>query len=472
MTIRTKVVATLGPASATRETIRALIGAGCDVFRINFSHGTEAQHRALLEEVRAAEEEAREPIAVLADLCGPKIRVAPLAGDALDLAWGDRLVIQRERADGTGLRISTTLPELVDEVRPGQAILLDDGRIRLEVDESRAPREVACRVIVGGVLRSGKGINLPHTELTVSSLTEKDRADVAWIAGRAIDYVALSFVRTADDVRLLRDLLRHHGSDARVVAKVEKPQALEHIEAIVDEADAVMVARGDLGVEMDLPEVPVVQKRIAALCQAAAKPCIIATQMLESMITSPMPTRAEVSDVANAVMDHADAVMLSGETAVGSYPVEAVRMMNRIAWTVETHSDDTSSSARVTSAAEPTVAALAGAVREIVGSLDVAAVCVYTATGTTARMLSKSRIPRPVLALAPRIETVRRLALYYGTIAMRADPPEHTRDVLALASRLMLDLELAKRGDRIVVLSGRPIARPGATNTLVVHTIG
>jgi pyruvate kinase len=472
MTIRTKVVATLGPASATRETIRALIGAGCDVFRINFSHGTEAQHRALLEEVRAAEEEAREPIAVMADLCGPKIRVAPLAGDALDLAWGDRLVIQRERADGTGKRISTTLPELVDEVRPGQAILLDDGRIRLEVDESRAPREVACRVIVGGVLRSGKGINLPHTELTVSSLTEKDRADVAWIAGRAIDYVALSFVRTADDVRLLRDLLRHHGSDARVVAKVEKPQALEHIEAIVDEADAVMVARGDLGVEMDLPEVPVAQKRIAALCQAAAKPCIIATQMLESMTTSPTPTRAEVSDVANAVMDRADAVMLSGETAVGSYPVEAVRMMNRIAWTVETHSDDTSSAARVTSAAEPTVAALACAVREIVHDLDVAAVCVYTATGTTARMLSKSRIPRPILALAPRIETVRRLALYYGTIAVRADPPEHTRDVLALASRLALDLELAKQGDRIVVLSGRPIARPGATNTLVVHTIG
>ena len=471
MIIRTKIVATMGPASGSLEMMRKLVKSGCDVFRINFSHGT-PEHRAdYLSHIRAVEVEAHEPLAAMADLCGPKIRTRPLKDGQMLLEEGQELVIQRDPANGEGGRISTTLAELVDEVENGQLILLDDGRLKLKVIEADPPDELICQVIVGGVLRSGKGINLPHTALKLSALTEKDKADVEWIAQRDFDYVALSFVRSPDDIRQLRDLLRSHGSDAKIVAKIEKPQALEQIEAIVEEADAVMVARGDLGVEMDLARVPVAQKRIAALCQAAAKPCIIATQMLESMTDSPTPTRAEVSDVANAVMDYADAVMLSGETAMGRYPVQAVHTMNNVVARMQAYHDATAVPARVTNAAEPIVASLASAVREIIDSLEIAAVGVYTATGTTARMLSKSRLCRPILAMAPEVKAVRRMALYYGTTAVQAAPPEHTRDVLAMASKLMVDLGIAKSGDRIVVLSGRPIAKPGATNTLVVHTI-
>ncbi len=471
MIIRTKIVATMGPASGSLEMMRKLVKAGCDVFRINFSHGSPEHRESYLENIRAVEVEAHEPLAAMADLCGPKIRVRPLKDGQITIENGQELTIQRDPANGEGDRISTTLSELVDEVENGQIILLDDGRLKLEVVEADPPDELVCKVIVGGVLRSGKGINLPHTALKLSALTEKDRADVDWIAKRDLDYVALSFVRSSDDIRQLRDLLRERGSDAKIVAKIEKPQALEQIEAIVEESDAVMVARGDLGVEMDLPRVPVAQKRIAALCQAAAKPCIIATQMLESMTDSPTPTRAEVSDVANAVMDYADAVMLSGETAMGRYPVEAVHTMNDVVTRMQNYHDATAVPARVTNAAEPIVASLACAVREIIEGLEISAVGVYTATGTTARMLSKSRLCRPILAMAPDVKAVRRMALYYGTTAVQAAPPEHTRDGLAMASRLMVDLGLAKSGERIVVLSGRPIARPGATNTLVVHTI-
>lgn len=471
MIIRTKIVATIGPASGSPEVLRALVDAGCDVFRINFSHGSNEQRRRFLEAIRRVEDEAGEPLAVMADLCGPKIRVKPLQDDQIELKTGREISIQRGEADGTGGRISTTLDELVDEVEPGQAILLDDGKLRLEVVETKPPEWVRCRVVRGGPLSSGKGVNLPHTRLSLSALTEKDRRDAAWIASRDFEYVALSFVRSAGDVRQLRDLLREHGSDARIVAKIEKPQALEQIEAIIEEADAIMVARGDLGVEMELPHVPVAQKRIAALCQAAGKPCIIATQMLESMTASPTPTRAEVSDVANAVLDYADAVMLSGETAAGSYPVLAVDTMNDVVAHIQEFHDQTSHPSFVFSAADPVVAALGTAVRELLARLDIALVCVFTARGTTARLLSKSRLQRPILALSPDIKTVRCMGLYYGVSAVRADAPEHTRQVLARASEIAVARGLAAPGDKMIVLSGRPIGHPGATNTLVVHTI-
>ncbi|MCD6303632.1 MAG: pyruvate kinase, partial [Planctomycetes bacterium] len=323
-----------------------------------------------------------------------------------------------------------------------------------------------------GILASGKGVNLPDTALELSALTEKDRRDAAWIAARDFDYVALSFVRKADDVRVLRDLLDQAGSKAEIVAKIEKPQAVENIAEILDAADAVMVARGDLGVEMDLPAVPVAQKRIAELAQRAGKCCIIATQMLETMTGSPSPTRAEVSDVANAVLDHADAVMLSGETAVGRFPVEAVRMMNRIVEHIQAYHDEHAQPVHIHYEAAPTTAALAAAVREVIAAEPIAAVAVYTATGATARMLAKSRLPRPILAMAPDEGVVRRMCLYYGVTARRADVPAHTRDVLALAEQFARETGVADDGDRIVVLSGRPLGRPNATNTLVVHRIG
>jgi len=478
MVIRTKIIATVGPACIETETLAQLAEAGCDVFRINLSHGTEQQHARMLENIRTVEKQLATPVAVIADLCGPKIRVGPITGGSILLAEGSRLEIHREPIEGQADRISTTLGEMIDAVRAGQKILLDEGKIFLEVEEVHPPEKVICRVVSGGVLASGKGVNLPQTALATSALTEKDRNDVAWIADRCngdeggFDYVALSFVRSAADIEELRQLLHGAGCEAHIIAKIEKPQAMEQIEAIVDAADAVMVARGDMGVEMDLPAVPIAQKKIARLCQQSARPCIIATQMLDSMRTSPTPTRAEVSDVANAVLDHADAVMLSGETAVGKYPVQAVAMMNDIVSAMQAYHDEIAPLPQVKSAPQQAAAGLARAVREIISAEEIAAVAVFTITGATARLFAKHRLPRPILAMSPNIESVRRMCLYYGVAATRqVRQPEHTREILALASKAAMENRLAKKGDKIVVVSGRPIGAPGNTNTLVVHTI-
>jgi len=471
MIIRTKIVATVGPATEDAGVIRRMAEAGCDVFRVNFSHGDESQRLGFLKTIRAVEAELDEPLAVMADLCGPKIRVGPIVGGSVLLGDGQELVIQREAIEGRADRIATTLKELVDQVAVGETILLDDGRIRLKVIDKAPPDEFRCEVVRGGVLSTGKGVNLPQTVLKLSALTEKDRADVAWIAQRDFDYVALSFVRSPADVHQLRALLVEAGADMRVVAKIEKPQALEHIEGIIDAADVVMVARGDLGVEMDLPAVPVAQKHIAHLCHRAGKCCIIATQMLESMTASPMPTRAEVSDVANAVLDLADAVMLSGETAVGKYPVAAVRMMNAIAEQTQAYHDQTYIPTPVASEPAQTEAAMARAVRQIIDTEHATAVAVFSVTGTAARMFAKTRLPVPILALSPDRAAARRMAMYYGVLPVRADAPAHTRDVLAMASRCLLERKVVAPGDRIVVVSGRPIDQPGSTNTIVIHTV-
>jgi len=468
MSIRTKIVATVGPASSDYATLRSLAEAGCDVFRINFSHGSEEMREQMLAAIRGVEEELAQPVAVMADLCGPKIRVGMMAGGAATLVQGSEVAIQREPVEGTAERFSTTLPELADAVELGEPILLDDGRLRLEV-VSVGGAEVVCKVVYGGVLSSGKGVNLPRTELALSALTEKDRHDLAWIAQHDVDFVALSFVRSAADIRELRRLMDGEGCAAHVVAKVEKPQAVRNIAEIVAEADGVMVARGDLGVEMDLPAVPVAQKRIAALCQEAGKVCIIATQMLETMTHSPQPTRAEVSDVANAVLDRADAVMLSGETAVGEYPVDAVWMMNRVV--ARAQECEQQPPPQVQYAPARTTAALAGAVRTVIAEDEIAAVGVFTASGTTARMLSKMRLGVPLLALSQHHRTVRRMCMYYGVEPALVAAPEHTRDVLASIADLALERGVASRGQKLVVISGRPIGQSGATNTMVVHTI-
>jgi len=471
MLIRTKIVATVGPASGDTKVLRELAEAGADVFRVNFSHGDTPQREGFLRNVRRVEAERGQPLAVMADLCGPKIRVGPIAGGSILLAEGQDVVIQREPIEGSVERISTTMAELVDAARPGQHLLLDDGKIRLAVVEVSPPAQIRCRTVRGGVLATGKGINLPQTSLKVSALTENDRSNLDWIVQQDFDFVALSFVRSGQDVRELRRLLEQRDSALRIVAKIEKPQALECIDEIIDAADAVMVARGDLGVEMDLPAVPVAQKRIAHLCQVAGKPCIIATQMLETMTHAPMPTRAEVSDVANAVLDHADAVMLSGETAVGEFPVEAVEMMNEVVEHVQAYYDRTARPSETAYSPARTTAALAGAVRAVLAAEDVAAVAVFTASGTTALALAKSRLPRPILAMSSDPAAVRRMCLYYGVESVYAEAPKHTRDVLALASKFAVERKIARPGQKLVVLSGRPIGQPGATNTLVVHTI-
>jgi len=472
MLIRTKIVVTVGPASGKFEVLKELALAGADVFRINFSHGTNEQHGQFLENIRRVETELSAPLAVMGDLCGPKIRVGEIAGGSFLLAEGQQIAIQRESVEGTPERISTTMSELIDELDVGGLLLLDDGKIRLEVTETHRPREIICRIVQGGVLSAGKGVNVPDASLKVSALTEKDRRDVDWITGKDFDYVALSFVRSAEDVENLRRMISQRGITSHIIAKIEKPQSLDHIEEIIAAADGIMVARGDLGVEMDLTRVPVAQKRIARLSQHAGKPCIIATQMLESMTRSPSPTRAEVSDVANAVLDHADAVMLSGETAIGKFPVQSVRMMNGIVQEIQGYYDETCGTFEAVQSPIRTTVALTRAVRGLLEGEDVAAVAVFTATGATARLLSKTRLPKGILAMSPDLSAVRRMCLYYGVEARQAEAPKHTRDVLKLAGKLALQRGFARKGDKIAVLSGRPIGTPGATNTLVVHTVG
>lgn len=468
---RTKIVATVGPASESREKLRALVEAGVDVFRINFSHGDDEQRGDFLHHIRAVEHDVGRPVAICGDLCGPKIRVGMIQGGEVELEAGREIVIKRMPVDGTAECISTTLPELVDAVRPGERILLADGRLHLEVVRTSRPEDFTCRVIVGGPLSSGKGVNVPETELPISALTEKDLQDIRWIAQRDFDYVALSFVQQAADVDALRRLLDQHGSQAQIIAKIEKPQALNHIDAIIETADAVMIARGDLGVEMDFPVVPIAQKTITHKCQVVGKPCIIATEMLESMIDSPRPTRAEVSDVANAVFDHADAVMLSAESSIGKYPIEAVDAMHRVVVAAEAFLEQRRDAETVTLSEPSTTAALATAVRQVMHMQQIAAIALFTASGTTARLLAKNRPACPILALSSQLGVTRRACLYYGVVPRIVDLPESVEKFLNRSESMAKALHLATSGDRVIVLAGHPIGAAGGTKILIVEEI-
>ena len=465
---RTKIVATIGPASASEKCIRELIDAGVDVFRINFSHGDWEGHEAALNMIREAELEMGRPIAICGDLCGPKIRVGLLQDGTQQLQSGQSVIIQRTPIEGNARRFSTTLPELVDLVRPQETILLADGRIRLKVTDVAPPEKFVCRVVTGGTFSNGTGVNLPDTEMEISPLTEKDLADIDWIAARDFDYVALSFVQRDEDVRQLRKLLDERQSHARIIAKIEKPHALDHIEEIIDTADAIMVARGDLGVEMDFPSVPITQKTIARKCENAGKPCIIATEMLESMIHSQRPTRAEVSDVANAVFDRVDAIMLSAESAIGQYPVAAVTAMRRTVMPADVYQDKYGGPVHLSLQKASTTAAITGAVNEIMEMQTVAVVAIFTVSGMTAQLLAKNRPPCPILALSSDSHTLRRCCLYHGVRPHKVETPRDTIDAVRLASRTCTELQLAKPGERVLVLAGYPFDVPGNTNGLVV----
>lgn len=469
---RTKIVATVGPASGTPDILGRLIESGVDVFRINFSHGDEHQRATFLREIRAAELLAGRPVAICGDLCGPKIRVGMILGGEINLQTGREIIVQRTPVEGTAERISTTLAELVDVVRVGNTILLADGRLRFEVIRISPPDEFTCRVIVGGRLSSGKGVNLPDADLAISALTEKDRQDIHWIAQHDFDYVALSFVQRGEDVDELRLLLEQHGSGAHIIAKIEKPRAIEQIDAIIDKADAVMVARGDLGVEMDFPIVPIVQKTIAHKCQATATPCIIATEMLESMITSTRPTRAEVSDVANAVFDNADAVMLSAESAVGENPIAVVDAMKRIVVASEQYLDQyEGTKVPQTVGKHSRTAALAASVRQIMQMQSIATIATFTAAGRTARLLSKNRPPCPILAMSSEATVARRTCLYYGVVPHVIELPSDVEQLLETTNALAKRRQLATTGDRIAVLTAHPIGMPDGTRGLIVEDV-
>jgi pyruvate kinase len=454
-----KIVATLGPATSTPEAIRALFEAGADVFRLNMSHGSQADHRARYDVLRGLEKDFGRPIAVLADLQGPKLRVGTFRDGAIALERGQDLRLDLDETPGDETRVNLPHPEIFAAISPGTRVLLNDGRVVLEVVSCDADHAVTT-VIAGDELSNHKGLNLPGVLLPIPALTEKDRKDLTFALELGADWIALSFVQRPEDIAEARSLVRGR---AGIMAKLEKPSAITSLEPIVELSDAVMVARGDLGVELPPEEVPGLQKRIVRACRQAGKPVVVATQMLESMIESPTPTRAEASDVATAVYDGADALMLSAETAVGEYSAEAVAMMDRIMKAVEHDPlyDSLSTAPEATSAD-----AISAAARQVTETIGAAAIVAYSMTGSTTLRASRVRPEVPILGLTPRIESARRLALAWGVHSVHTEDAQDFIDMVNKASAIARAEGFAKSGDRLVITAGVPFGTPGSTNTL------
>ena len=468
---RTKVVATLGPATRSAEMLSRLVLAGVDIFRLNFSHGTADEHRRAAANVREVARRYDRTVAILQDLQGPKIRVGKFAAGKVELAPSASFTLTPDPILGDPTRVSVSYADLPRDVEPGQTLLLDDGKIRLRIRDVTGG-EVHTTVEVGGTLSDHKGLNVPGADLSIPALTDKDLADLAVGAELGVDWVAVSFVRTREDVLLAREELARHRSTARLMAKIEKPGALSRFAEILDVVDGIMVARGDLGVEMAPEDVPLTQKRLIALARAAGKPVITATQMLESMITSPRPTRAEASDVANAIFDGTDAVMLSAETAVGSYPVEAVEMMGRVARSVEGSPEFFPHLQSTRPAPLPTTQdAIALAACEVASSLSAAAIVVLTTSGSSALRVARNRPPVPVLALTADPVVQGHLALSFGVAPHLVDPVTSTDEMVRLACRQAVALGLASPGDRIVITAGLPLETRGTTNLVRVERV-
>lgn len=456
---QTKIVATVGPACGGHEGLVGLIRAGVDVFRVNTAHGSREEHRQRVDEIRDAAREVGVPTAVLVDLAGPKMRLGELPGGRLDLARDALVRFVRGESSATPNELVTTYAPLVDELEVGDRVMLADGTVVLLVEEKSA-ESATCRVTQPGVVRSRQGVNLPGAKLSAPALGDADRSNAVWAASQGVDFISLSFVRSADDVRRLKSLLEDEGADAQVIAKIEKPEALEEIEAIVQAADGVMIARGDLGVEIPISEVPVVQKRIIELCRRFYKPVIVATQMLDSMQRSRLPTRAEATDVANAILDGADACMLSGETAIGEYPREAVEMMHEIASATEplVRSRASQNGPRLDhQGVSPITEAVAFYAGQLAEALNAKALVVATASGGSARSLSSNRFLLPTIGLSRSDATLRRLCLYWGVIPVPGLPDGGRSELVEFAVERGRRAGYFATGDRIVVLSGTDV---------------
>jgi len=458
-----KIVATLGPASSSPEMIGRLIAAGADTFRINMSHTSHDAAKAAVQAIRAAEARGHKPIGILVDLQGPKLRVGEFSGDAVTLKEGASFRFDRSEEPGSSERVQLPHPEIFKSVAPGDRLLLDDGKLRLDVSEADA-ETITAQVVVGGPLSGRKGISLPDTVLPVGALTPKDRADLDFTLGLGVDWLALSFVQREDDIAEAAKLARGR---AAIMAKIEKPAAVQRIEPILERADALMVARGDLGVEMPLEQVPGLQKSLTRAARRAGKPIVIATQMLESMIEAPAPTRAEVSDVATAVFEGADAIMLSAESAMGKYPAEAVETMARIATEVEDDPlYDSIIHAPDLGPVDTAPGAISAAACSIARSLNLALIISYTATGATALRAVQHRPGTRVLALTPVPETARRLALVWGLRCVLTDDPSDLDDMVERACGIAREWGFAEPGQRVIISAGVPLGTPGATNML------
>ncbi|HEV7742551.1 MAG TPA: pyruvate kinase [Pseudolysinimonas sp.] len=466
---RAKIVATLGPATSSYENIRAIIEAGVNVARMNLSHGSYEVHEEVYANVRKAAEDTGQPIAVLVDLQGPKIRLGKFEAGPYELEVGDIFTITTEDVIGTNELSGTTFKGLPDDVSPGDFLLIDDGKVKVEVLETDGVR-VKTKVIVAGPVSNNKGINLPGVAVNVPALSEKDEEDLRWGLKLGADYIALSFVRNASDVDRVFEIMAEEGRKVPVIAKIEKPQAVDALEEIIDAFDGIMVARGDLGVELPLEAVPIVQKRAVELARRMAKPVIVATQMLESMISSPVPTRAETSDVANAVLDGADAVMLSGETSVGEYPVVTVATMARIVASTEDHGLERIPPLGTKPRTQGGAITLAAA--EVADFVDAKYVCVFTESGDSARRMSRLRFRIPMKAFTPDAAIQRRMALTWGIESFLVDRVTHTDAMYKQVDEKLIAAGLAEVGDKVVVISGSPPGSPGSTNDLRVHVVG
>lgn len=471
----TKIVATIGPASGNEETIREMIRAGMDVARINFSHGDHETHGKVIEMVRKIAEEENATIAILCDIQGPKIRIGQVANEPLMLEEGDTITLTLDNVPGENSIISLPHPEFVQDITPETTLLLDDGNLQFFVKEAGA-RNIVCEVVIGGPLKSRKGVSAPNTKLTLSAITDKDKPDIEFALKMKADYIAMSFVRTADDIRQLRWMINFFGGDAAIIAKVEMKEALENIEGIIDVVEAVMVARGDLGVETPAERVPFEQKRIIQLCNKAGKPVITATQMLESMTHNPRPTRAEASDVYNAIIDGTDAVMLSAESAAGEYPVRAVEVMANIARTAEEHIWDNRIAGREFVANADGSDGISNVIGEatfhVSEALKPAAIITTTISGYTTRRVAKERPQTPILCMTPNQVTQRRMALVWGVLPMLVGEFNSIDEMIIVTIRAAHDVNLLHRGDVVVMIAGVPFGVQGQSNMMKIHRVG
>ncbi len=464
----TKIVATLGPSSGTAEEIETLFRTGADIFRLNFSHGTHDEHRQRVAAIREIESHYSQPIAIIADLQGPKLRIGRFAAGAVPLRTGQAFRLDGDPAPGDAKRVQLPHPELIQALTPGSDILLDDGKVRLQVTHQGADY-LDTKVVSGQGLSDRKGVNVPGIVLPLVALTAKDRSDLTAALSFGVDWIALSFVQRPADVVEARQLI---GDRAQLIVKLEKPQALEHLDALIELSDGIMVARGDLGVELPPEEVPVIQRRIVSAVRQAGKPVIVATQMLESMVSAPAPTRAEASDVATAVYEGADAVMLSAETAAGAYPVEAVEIMNRIAARVERdpfYRRTMNSESPVPEA--HTSDAITSAANQVARTIGAVAVVTFTTSGSTTLRASRERPAMPILCLTAVPATARRLMLSYGVRSVVAPDIHSFSQMVEVAARIARSIGIAHVGDRLVVTAGVPFGTPGNTNTLRIAVV-
>jgi pyruvate kinase len=469
---RTKIIATIGPAVATREKLAELIDAGINVARLNMSHGGTTDKEEWIRWIREIATERERPVAILVDLCGPKIRAGKFAEGSVRLEPGATFTITNRKVTGDATIVGTTYDALPRDVEPGQHILLDDGHIELEVVKTDGT-DVETRVIVGGILKDSKGINLPGVKVSTPALTPKDLSDLEWAIGQDVDFVAISFVRTAADVAAAKRIIKAANRRTPVIAKIEKPEAIDNLESIIDLANGVMVARGDLGVEVGPEKVPVLQKRIIELANRKGVTVITATQMLESMIQNPRPTRAEASDVANAIFDRTDAVMLSGETAAGKYPVETVKMMVRIIEDAEAQIPDNGPmTTMLVESDHPNVSILARSARNMADAVDARCIAVFTESGRSARLVSKYRPREEILGLTPRIEAYRRMALHWGVTPRLIAKTWNYDQMLGQMDAVLLSSGAVKRGETIVILFSTTPGISGTTDSLRIGRVG